>query len=65
MIGVIVGGWEYVIAVYVLSGVVISGLILWTVLDYRSQRHALSELEALGITRRSSVPSAFLSGEED
>lgn len=61
--GAVSGGWEYVIAVYLLTIVVIAGLVIWVVLDYRIQRATLSRFEAEGVRRRSSGSGEPFSGE--
>lgn len=43
----------YILAAYALAALVIGGLVLWTWLDYRTQRAALARLEARGLRRRS------------
>jgi heme exporter protein D len=48
----------FIIAAYAAAVVVIVGLCAWVMLDYRTQRRALAELERRGVTRRSSAPRA-------
>lgn len=43
----------FILAAYGLAGLVIAGLIVWVILDHRTQRHALAELERQGVRRRS------------
>jgi heme exporter protein D len=43
----------YVTAAYGLSAVAIAGLIAWALLDQRSRRREMAELEAGGVRRRS------------
>ncbi len=47
---------DFILASYGLVAVVVIGLILWIVIDQRHQEKTLRELEASGITRRSSRP---------
>jgi heme exporter protein D len=44
----------FIIAAYAAALVVIAALIGWIVADHRAQRRTLADLEARGITRRSS-----------
>jgi heme exporter protein D len=48
----------YVYASYGISGLVTLALILWTVIDGRTRRRELAELEAAGLRRRSAAPMA-------
>jgi heme exporter protein D len=43
----------FIIAAYAAAIVVIGGLIAWVVIDYRAQKRVLGDLEAHGVTRRS------------
>ena len=43
----------FIIAAYLVTTVVVVGMIVWIVLDGRLQRRRLAELEARGIRRRS------------
>jgi heme exporter protein D len=43
----------YVVACYVISALVLSGMIAWILLDQRTQRAELQRLEAQGVRRRS------------
>jgi heme exporter protein D len=43
----------FIVAAYGVTILVVAGLILRAVLDYRAQRRALGELEARGMRRRS------------
>jgi heme exporter protein D len=45
----------FIITAYVITTLVVIGLIAWVELDSRMQRRKLAELEAQGITRRSGV----------
>jgi heme exporter protein D len=44
---------SFIVTSYALVAAVVLLLIVWIVVDYRSQKARLSELEASGITRRS------------
>ncbi len=43
----------FIVAAYLATLIVIAGLVVWIVLDGRSLRRRLAELEARGISRRS------------
>jgi heme exporter protein D len=43
----------FILAAYAAAVVVLAGLLLWVILDGRTQRRRLAELEARGIRRRS------------
>jgi heme exporter protein D len=43
----------FITTAYAAGVVVIGALIAWVMLDYRSQRRILAELESKGISRRS------------
>ncbi|MBB6261204.1 heme exporter protein D [Paenochrobactrum gallinarii] len=43
----------YVVASYVISALVLTGMITWILLDQRAQRSELQRLEAQGVRRRS------------
>ena len=43
----------FIIASYAAAAVVVAALIAWVFVDFRVQRHALGDLEAHGVTRRS------------
>ena len=43
----------FILAAYLLAAVVLIGMVVWIVLDGRSQRARLAELEARGVRRRS------------
>ncbi len=47
----------FIFASYAAAVVVVGGLIAWVTLDLRAQRRNLHDLEARGVTRRSSAPS--------
>jgi len=44
---------DFIIAAYVMAVVVVVGLIVWVIFDYRVQRGILADLDARGIRRRS------------
>jgi heme exporter protein D len=46
----------FILAAYLTTAVVIAGLALWIVVDGRTQRRRLADLEARGIRRRSDKP---------
>jgi heme exporter protein D len=46
----------FIVAAYSLTAAVVVALILWVLLDYRTQCKLLEELEARGATRRSGSP---------
>jgi heme exporter protein D len=43
----------FIVMAYAAAGIVVLGLVIWIVLDYRAQRRALLDLETRGLTRRS------------
>ena len=43
----------FIVAAYLVTAVVLAGLVLWIVIDGRTQRRRLADLEARGIRRRS------------
>jgi heme exporter protein D len=45
---------SFIIAAYVIAAVTVLGLIAWVLADYDAQRRQLGDLEARGVTRRSS-----------
>ena len=45
----------FILAAYAAGAVVVEVLVGWIILDYRSQRRVLAELEAEGVTRRSAA----------
>lgn len=47
----------FILAAYGVAVLVIAALFAWTVLDGRSQRRQLAELEARGVRRRSDAVS--------
>jgi heme exporter protein D len=42
----------FILAAYLLTGLVLVGLVVWAVLDHRAQVRALAQLEARGAGRR-------------
>jgi heme exporter protein D len=44
---------SYIAAAYSAAVIIVGGLIVWVMLDYRAQRRTLTDLEMRGITRRS------------
>ena len=48
----------FIIAAYAATVLVIGGLIWWVMRDHRAQTRLLAELDARGITRRSSAGDA-------
>jgi heme exporter protein D len=43
----------FIVGSYLAAFVVVAGLIAWVMIDLRTQRRALAELEMRGLTRRS------------
>ncbi len=43
----------FIVGSYVAAFVIVAGLIGWVMIDFRTQRRALAELEMRGLTRRS------------
>jgi heme exporter protein D len=43
----------FIIAAYMTAIVVVAALIAWVLLDHRTQKRTLGELETRGVTRRS------------
>ena len=43
----------FIVAAYAAAVAVVAGLVAWVVLDFRTQKRALGDLEAHGVTRRS------------
>ena len=44
---------SFIVTSYLAAAIVVSVLIVWVTLDYRSQKQRLRELEQRGVTRRS------------
>jgi heme exporter protein D len=47
----------FIFASYAAAAVVVVGLIAWVMLDFRTLRRSLNDLETRGVMRRSSTPS--------
>ena len=47
----------FIVGAYVITALVMAGLIVWVEADSRIQRKRLAELEAQGIKRRSETPA--------
>jgi heme exporter protein D len=47
---------SFIITAYAATVIVVVGLCLWVMLDYRAQRRSLADLERRGIARRSAAP---------
>ena len=47
---------SFIVTAYAAAIVVVIGLIAWVLLDYRTQRSVLTDLEQRGVTRRSRRP---------
>ena len=45
----------FIVAAYAATIAVIGGLIAWVVIDFRAQKRVLGDLEAHGVTRRSTA----------
>jgi len=43
----------FIIAAYLITAIVVVGLIVWVIADRRAQARALAELDARGVRRRS------------
>ena len=43
----------YILAAYLAAALVVGGLVVWVVVDYRTQQRKLRQLEADGVRRRS------------
>jgi heme exporter protein D len=43
----------FIVGSYVAAFVIVAGLVSWVMIDYRTQRRALAELELRGLKRRS------------
>jgi heme exporter protein D len=48
----------FIVGSYAAAFVVIAGLIVWVMLDFRAQRRALADLETRGFARRSAAAPA-------
>jgi heme exporter protein D len=47
---------SFIVAAYIVTVVVVIGLIAWILRDYAAQRRILGDLEQRGIKRRSQTP---------
>ena len=45
----------FILVAYAAAAAVLAALAGWTMLDYRAQRRALSDLESRGVARRSAA----------
>jgi heme exporter protein D len=45
----------FILAAYLLTAVVLVGMIAWIVIDGRAQRRRIADLEARGVRRRSAA----------
>lgn len=45
----------FILAAYAVTSLVVAGLVVWVLADYRAQRRSLSDLESRGVTRRSTA----------
>jgi len=45
----------FILAAYAATIVVVAGLVAWVILDFRAQKRVLGDLEAHGVTRRSTA----------
>jgi heme exporter protein D len=43
----------FIVAAYLVAGLVLAGMIGWVLLDGRAQRRRIADLEARGVRRRS------------
>jgi heme exporter protein D len=43
----------FIVGSYAAAFIIVAGLIVWVMLDFRVQRRALADLERRGLTRRS------------
>jgi heme exporter protein D len=48
----------FIIAAYLVTAVVVLGLIVWVIADRRAQARALADLDARGVRRRSETAQA-------
>jgi heme exporter protein D len=44
---------DFIILAYVTAAVIVAALVAWVLIDYRSQKQVLADLEAQGTGRRS------------
>ncbi|MBT9290879.1 heme exporter protein CcmD [Prosthecodimorpha staleyi] len=50
--------WGFIVAAYLVTAVVVLGLIVWIRADLAAQRRTLKDLEARGLRRRSDAAKA-------
>jgi heme exporter protein D len=48
----------FIVAAYLITALVVAGLIVWVIADNRAQARALAELDARGVRRRSESAEA-------
>ena len=48
----------FIVAAYLITAIVVAGLIAWVMFDHRTQVRALAELDARGVRRRSETAQA-------
>jgi heme exporter protein D len=48
----------FIVAAYLITAIVLAGLIAWVVIDHRAQARALADLDARGVRRRSETAQA-------
>ena len=48
----------FIVAAYAIAALVVIALIAWVIADYAAQRRLLADLDARGLTRRSSTSKA-------
>ena len=44
---------DFIVAAYAVAAVVVAALVAWVLLDHRTQKLVLADLEARGVARRS------------
>lgn len=47
---------SFIVAAYIVTAIVVIGMVAWILRDYAAQRRILGDLEARGIKRRSQSP---------
>ena len=52
----------FIVAAYSVTVIVVAALVLWVLLDHRTQRRSLADLETRGVTRRSDAPHSEFRG---
>lgn len=55
--------WGFIVAAYLVTAVVVLGLIVWIRADLAAQRRTLKDLEARGLRRRSYAAKAAAPAE--